>query len=235
MSDFKEKINQLGVDCVIKHNTILVEKYPLSYPQFLEIQQLATDYVLAGGYDVYILTNHTTLLTQGRGDRQNQTLGHHSIYPSNIPLYQIKRGGGITMHHPQQWIFYPIVKLHPERWSLIHHLSWLLEVTRETIQDEFAITGLMSQRNPLGLWWGEQKIASVGVGVDRFVTQHGIAVNIGEQPLEIETWNKLNPCGLSSNTYSSLSQKLTRTITIDTFAKMIKARIFNRQIPSYLI
>ena len=196
---------------------------------------MATEHVQESNQPVYIITNHSTLLTQGRGDRQNQSLGHSSTYPSNIPLYEIKRGGGVTMHHEQQWIFYPIVKLHPERWSLIHHLSWLLEVTREAIENEFHVEGLKSIRNPLGLWWGEQKIASVGVGVERFITQHGIAVNIGEQPLAIDEWNQLNPCGLNSNSYSCLNQKLKRVVSVAEFSSIMKKCIFNRVIPQTLI
>jgi lipoate-protein ligase B len=235
MHEFIGQLNLLGVDSVLIGNTILIEKYPLPYSLFLKIQQIATEYVLAGGLEVYILTNHSTLLTEGRGDRQNSTMGNQSVLPNDIPLYKIKRGGGVTMHHDHQLIFYPILKLHPERWSLIHHLSWLLEVTRETIQHEFAANSLSSVRNPLGLWWESQKIASVGVGVERFVTQHGIAINVGEQPLEMNAWNKLNPCGLASDTYTSLCEKLSRKILVQEFAHLFKQRIFNRQIPQQLI
>jgi len=232
---FLDQLDHMGIDRLLQENTILIEQYPLAYPQFLQLQQIATEYVLAVGLDVYILTNHTTLLTQGRGDRQNQSMGNQSIFPSDIPVYPIKRGGGVTMHHQQQLIFYPIIKLHPDRWSLIHHLSWLLEVTQKTIQEEFLVAGLTALRNPLGLWWDNQKIASVGVGVERFVTQHGIAINVGEQPLDIDAWNRLNPCGLSSDTYSCLSKKLNRSLTVREFAQVFKQRIFTRQIPATII
>ena len=180
-------------------------KPQLGYLEFLRWQAELTEVVRNDSSKKFIiLCNHPLLATMGRGDRQNQMLGLTSTLPENknIPLHFIKRGGGLTIHGPHQLIVYPILKLSPD-FGLNAYLEWLQTLVRSWVI-KLGGPELEYRRNPLGLWFQEKKVASIGVGVERFVTNHGLALNVEEIPSEVANLSELNPCGLASETYTSL-------------------------------
>lgn len=190
----------------------------MDYREALNLQQLARDFVQQSSKKVFIHCSHPLVVTMGRGDRQNQHLLNESNIDKSLDVVQIKRGGGATLHYPEQWIFYPIMKLHPEKWNLITHISWLLKMAKYGLA-HYGLEDTKALRNPLGLWHGMSKIASVGVGVDRFITQHGIALNLASPKIDQHIFEKLSPCGLSSNTYTSLYKETNNEVSFADFAQ----------------
>jgi lipoyl(octanoyl) transferase len=206
--------------------------FPFDYQKFLSLQDELTKYVKITKDKVFICCNHSTLGTMGRGDRQNADSGNTSFIPTSLPVHQIKRGGGLTLHHPGQWIFYPIVKLDADKWTLTKHLGWMMALTREILAD----WGLevIGKRNPLGVWSGDKKLASLGVGVNRFVSNHGLALNILPSELPADVFLALNPCGLNSNVYSSVSELVKTDVGVckfqEDFLKLIGQKVRQGQL-----
>jgi lipoate-protein ligase B len=108
-----------------------------------------------------------------------------------IDLVEIRRGGGATAHNPGQLVFYPILHLQELRLDINQYVR-----TLEAIGiDLLAGLGVESERRKgfPGLWVGERKIASIGVRVSRFVTCHGMAINIQN---DLSIFSFMIPCGL---------------------------------------
>jgi len=109
----------------------------------------------------------------------------------NIDIVDIRRGGGTTAHNPGQLVFYPIVHLQQLGLGIGEYVRTLETIGIELLEE----LGVHStQRKGLaGLWVGRRKIASVGVRVSKFVTHHGMAVNIRN---DLSIFDALVPCGL---------------------------------------
>src|SRR5690606_28011216 len=117
------------------------------------------------------------------------------------PVIKINRGGGLTFHAHNQVILYPVIKLNA-RFGLNDHLCTMATAFQLLLKDKL---DLEYRRNPLGLWHGQNKLASIGVELRRYITAHGLAFNLEKIPFDQSLFNTLNPCGLNSNTYASLS------------------------------
>lgn len=198
------------------NNYWVIESFPIEYTEFLSLQEKLTEWVRSSGEKVLICCNHKLLITHGRGDRQNKDLGNQSVIPQGVPEHHIKRGGGLTLHHENQWIFYPIVKLDAHKWTLNFHLQWMMRVVSSVLQNKWNIES-KNLRNPLGVWVGHLKIASIGVGVNRFVSNHGLALNLDKSELDANDFLSLSPCGLNSKVYSSVSEVLGQKVGVEDF------------------
>ncbi len=73
----------------------------------------------------------------------------------------------------------PIVKIGPS-YTLDDHMCWFLKSVAKVLQKGFRAEGAMTAKKLMGVWKDRKKLASIGVGVSRFVTEHGIALNLHE-------------------------------------------------------
>lgn len=158
--------------------------------------------------DVLLVGEHPHVITLGRGSHLENLLN------PNIPVVEIERGGDVTYHGPGQLIGYPIFQLGEGERDLHRYLRNLEEALRLTL----LTFDLESHRKAgwTGLWvqapgQGEKKIASIGVAVKKWVTYHGIALNIST---DLSYFTQINPCGLESGLMTSLSQCLGESITL---------------------
>lgn len=196
-------------------NCLVAWKFPVNYQDYLDLLDEVTAYVKSSGDKVFICCSHPTVATFGRGDRQNAHLNLESKVPTDIPRFDIKRGGGMTLHHEQQWIFYPIVKLDADHWTLTRHMCWMIGIVKVILAKwDLKVIGL---RNPLGVWFEQKKIASIGIGVNRFVSNHGLALNINSNQLDKEIFKAMNPCGLNASVYSSVNEILNTIYKVEDF------------------
>lgn len=169
----------------------------LEYGEFLKLQESIQERVFSRPQEQHlIICRHPLTLTRGRGDRQNQS--PEGVPPPHLPLVEIHRGGGLTIHGPHQVILYPILKLSPS-FGLVDYLEWLQQLTIGMVH-RYAGINLEGKRCPLGLWHGGKKYASIGIGLKHFVTGHGLALNVEIPPF----LPGLSPCGLAQETYSGL-------------------------------
>lgn len=201
-------------DCIVEEdsNILMVTKWNWEYSQCLEFQKKAQKFIQQNRkLKIYIFTNHPHCFTMGRGNER----GDESLVPFEkesasdfkFPLYNIHRGGGLTFHYPGQWIFYPIVAL-KESLSLHDLTCWMLKTVQQTLTEKLKIDHVITATKLMGVWRNKQKLASIGIGASRFVTEHGLALNIiydEEMFLEV---HKTSPCGIAPETYTSVDQVL---------------------------
>ncbi len=144
--------------------------------------------------DVLILTEHDAVVTLGRGTPSGATSG------VDVPVVEIERGGEATYHGPGQLVVYPILKLPDGRRDLHRYLRDLEEVVIGML-GEFQLDG--TRRDGLtGVWLGEKKICSIGVAVRRWVTYHGLAVNLHT---DLSAFRAFHPCGLDPDVMTRLA------------------------------
>jgi lipoate-protein ligase B len=120
-----------------------------------------------------------------------------------IPVVEVERGGEATYHGPGQLVAYPIVHLTQARRDLHRFQRDLEEIGIRTCRD----FGLEATRveGYTGVWIGARKVMSLGVAVRRWVTWHGLALNVST---DLAPFRSFNPCGLDGSVMTSLSEAL---------------------------
>lgn len=160
--------------------------------------------------DTILLGEHPPIITLGRGSH-----AENLINPS-IPVVEIERGGDVTYHGPGQLIAYPILLLPEGQRDLHRYLRNLEEVIIGTLK-AFGIEG---KRNPgwTGVWANDpqsgqlKKLASIGVSVKKWVTYHGLALNVST---DLAAFSQINPCGLQSEVMTSLQALRGQPVAMD--------------------
>jgi len=115
-------------------------------------------------------------------------------------VHEVERGGEATWHGPGQVVAYPILHLGEERRDLHRYLRDLEEVVIGVLA-EFELEGVRDE-SATGVWLGQQKICSVGVGVRHWVTFHGLALNVHT---DLSSFEGFQPCGLDSGVMTRLA------------------------------
>jgi lipoate-protein ligase B len=145
--------------------------------------------------DVLVLTEHEPVITVGRGTKPADVAG------ATIPIVEVERGGEATYHGPGQLVAYPILALPPPRRDLHRYLRDLEEVVIGVLR-EVDVEG--SRRPGLtGVWIGERKVCSIGVAVRRWVTWHGLALNLAA---DLDAFRQFRPCGLDPRSMTNLAE-----------------------------
>lgn len=221
---------------LLESNTYVITKKNWDYALSHQFQRFALKKVQEGqGLRFLICCSHPEILTNGRGlqkPRKGESFNliefnknQHSLLP--FPFFQIERGGGLTFHHPDQFIFYPIVKLNPKTLSLSKMIDQIFEIS-VTVLNEWGLENLSHTNKLLGLWHGEKKIASMGIAIEKLVTFHGMALNLKQNFRMQDSLKALNPCGLNSETYSSVESLINLPENSwEKFREQFITRIYN--------
>ena len=139
--------------------------------------------------ETLLLLQHEPCYTLGRG----ASLEHLRFDPHDppLPLHRIDRGGEVTHHAPGQLVLYPVLDLR-RRGSDLHRYLRALE---QLVIDLLAELGLAGERLPgrTGVWLEGCKLAAIGVGARRWISQHGLALNVD---MAMEGYEAITPCGL---------------------------------------
>ena len=199
----------------LNDHTLVVTKWNWEYKDAHAFQRYALSVVQENPLRVLICTSHPEVLTNGRGlqkPRKGEVLSLVEFRPEDhqnlpYPLAQIERGGGLTFHHPGQFIFYPIVKLNPKYLSLSNMIDQMFDFSIEVLKD-WGIKDLHHESKLLGLWQGERKLASMGIAIEKLTTFHGMALNLYYHPEMKSALQNLNPCGLNPETYISVEEMM---------------------------
>jgi lipoyl(octanoyl) transferase len=180
----------------------------LSYADALALQEdlvarKAADPALP---DELLLLEHDSIYTIGRTP-DTSSLRDPGALPH--PVITTNRGGQATYHGPGQLVGYPILDLRPRGQDLHRHLRALEDVLLALLAD-YGIAG--QRRDGLtGAWVGERKIASIGVGVRKWISMHGFALNVGP---DLSAFAAITPCGLAGVEMTSLSREAGREIGV---------------------
>jgi lipoate-protein ligase B len=160
--------------------------------------------------DTLILTEHEPVLTLGRGaDTRHLRVSVSELSVRGMAIIPVERGGDITYHGPGQLIAYPILDLRG-RGRDIHRYVRALEESAVRLLAGYGVAGERRPGAP-GVWAGADKIASVGIFVSRWVTLHGIAVNIDPN---LAHFDLIHPCGLVGTRMTSLAAQLGRPVAL---------------------
>lgn len=139
-----------------------------------------------------LLVEHPAVITLGARKSENKLLAAPlALTRDGIDLVQVGRGGGTTAHNPGQAVMYPIIKLKTLGLGVSEYVRTLEQIGIELLD---GLDVVAERRKGLpGLWIGERKIASIGVQIKKWVTYHGIAINICN---DLGIFGRIVPCGL---------------------------------------
>jgi lipoate-protein ligase B len=172
------------------------------YEEVHLLQQRLVEGIAAGRLPNHLLTGeHPPVVTLGRKTPRGTVVG------TAVPVVEIERGGEATYHGPGQLVAYPLVHLTKARRDLHAFQRDLEEVGIATLAD-FGIEG---RRNPglTGVWVGDRKIQSLGIAVRRWVTWHGLALNVST---DLAPFRAFHPCGLPGEVMTSMEVLLGRPV-----------------------
>jgi lipoate-protein ligase B len=152
--------------------------------------------------DTLILVEHPEVITLGRSARPENLLA-----PDAMPVVAVERGGDVTYHGPGQLVAYPIFRLAEDERDLHRLLRGLEESVIRTLA-AFDIPGRRIAGST-GVWTGSasapRKLASIGVAVRKWVTMHGLALNV---TTDLARFRAINPCGFDASVMTSMAKEL---------------------------
>jgi lipoyl(octanoyl) transferase len=165
-----------------------------------------------------LLLEHEPVYTMGR-TRDESSLREETLLPH--PVHRTNRGGQATYHGPGQLVGYPVLDLGLFDRDLHAYLRFLEEVLI-TLLARHGVRG-MRVEGKTGVWVGGGKIASLGVGVRKWISMHGFAINICGN---LAPFQHITPCGLPGVEMTSLEAQGVSGVTVESCAEEVGA-IFN--------
>ena len=197
----------------------------VEYGRALDLQNRCVDDYLSGtGGEKLLLLEHESVYTIGR-TRDQSSLGSSNALPH--PVFEINRGGQATWHGPGQLVAYPILGLERRGRDLHHYMRFLEKIIIRTC-GKLGVT--CHRRDGLtGVWVGSKKIASIGVGVRRWVTMHGLALNV--ERCSLEPFLHITPCGIVGVEMTCLEIEARRRSSVEETAKTL-AGAFLENLPN---
>ncbi len=167
--------------------------------------------------DTFLFVEHPPTITRGRGlQRKSGEEGAPramslAAVPANTAYFEIERGGDLTWHGPGQLVVYPIVKLDGHGFSPRHDVTGYLRKLESTFGGWLAHRGLITEarENATGIWVTmpgrpAKKIASIGIAVRKWVTYHGIGVNLANS---LDGFRAISPCGFAPDVMTTLARE----------------------------
>lgn len=166
-----------------------------------------------------ILLEHEDVYTSGTGASSNDL-----INTNNIPVFETGRGGKFTYHGPGQRVIYPMLNLGASNRTkdikkyIADLEKWIISTLNDFNIDAFIV------EDRVGIWvldkGLEKKIGAIGVRVKKWITYHGIAVNIFT---DLEKFNGIVPCGLKNFGIASM-QNLGKSVDFKSFDHALTRR-----------
>ena len=172
--------------------------------------------------DFLIICQHPHVYTIGKNGINDNLLVDEAFLKSNkIKFYDTNRGGDITYHGPGQIVLYPILDLEKLHIDIGKYLRFLEDCVIETL-NEFKIIGL-KLNGFTGVWVKIDnrlsKICSIGIKISKFITTHGLALNVNN---DLKYFEYIVPCGIKNVRITSVKEILGKHIDIDLVADRLR-------------
>lgn len=179
-----------------------------AYGETLELQRELRRRRISGelAEDVLLLVEHPPVVTLGRGSRATSLpLAPAQLERRGIEVFEVERGGDVTLHAPGQLVGYPILDLRQHR----EDLHWYLRSLEDALIQALGGLDIEADRNPgrTGVWTAGRKIASIGIHVKQWVTLHGFALNVAT---DLDFFDLIVPCGIPQVVMTSVAAELIR-------------------------
>ena len=174
--------------------------------------------------DQLLLLEHEPVYTIGRTPDRSSLSAPGRIRRGEVgaahlpyPLFVINRGGQATYHGPGQLMGYPIIDLRRCGHDLHKYLRWV----EQSLIDLLAKYGIAAARREslTGVWVGDRKIASIGVGVRHWITMHGFALNVCG---DLSPFNHIVPCGINNVAMTSIERETGTPVSVSCIAASLE-------------
>lgn len=202
---------------------------PQPYPAILDIQRnlfnrMVSDKKSLGKVEeeYLFLLQHTPVITLGRHAKSQNLLYTQDYLESiGVDVHFIERGGDVTYHGPGQLVVYPLIDLESHHLGVKDYVELLEKAVIVTLND-YGIQGEVVDGAP-GVWIGkgtpyERKICALGVKCSRYVSMHGLALNVNT---DLKGFNLINPCGFVDKGVTSMAAELGTDLNINEVAKKL--------------
>ena len=167
--------------------------------------------------DTVLLLEHEPVYTIGRGRDKSSLKGAATGVELPHPVVETNRGGQATYHGPGQLVGYLILDLHHYGMDLHVYLRNIEGFLIDFLRD----CGICAARREglTGVWVDDRKIASIGVGVRKWVSMHGFALNIGK---DLSAFDSIVPCGIAGVEMTSIERELESEIALKNSAEKME-------------
>lgn len=172
-------------------NAIIYDAGIVEYLKSLSFQKKMHSLVNEGYYDTFIFLQHPDVYTAGahyKGDLNN--------------AIKVNRGGYMTYHGPGQLVVYYIINMKRREINALELIKIIQNSVIELL-DGYGISSQPMLNEKTGVWSGDKKICSIGIGIDHFATMHGMALNIST---DLKKFSLINPCNFSPDIMTSMDQ-----------------------------
>jgi lipoyl(octanoyl) transferase len=177
-----------------------------------EMTELAAARTQGAIPDTVLVLEHEPVITLGSRAVPDQELSRpaQEYAERGIEVIEVSRGGRSTYHGPGQLVCYPILDLGSRGRDLRRYVRGLESSICATL-DDFGIEGhAIDAPHASGVWVDDRKIASIGVRCARWVTSHGLALNVD---LELDVYELFDACGLGAK-FTSMAAELGRPVEL---------------------
>ena len=174
-----------------------------------------------------LLVEHPPVITVSRrpGAAAHLLATPEQLRQRGVQVHETDRGGDITLHAPGQLVVYPILDLNRLGLRLHGYLRWLEDIVIEVLAE----VGVPGGRDECatGVWVGTppegRKICAMGVRVSRWVTMHGLALNVHP---DLSLFELIVPCGLANRAVTSLAAERVEVADLEDIKdRMVRAFI----------
>jgi lipoyl(octanoyl) transferase len=175
-----------------------------------------------------IFCQHPHVYTLGKSGEENHLLiNSDELTKHGAVFYKINRGGDITYHGPGQLVMYPILDLDQFFTDIHKYMRYLEEAVILTLSEFGIKAGRVDGLTGVWIEGGtptERKICAMGVKSSRWVTMHGIALNVNP---DLSYFNHIVPCGIVDKSVTSMQQELGKEISIDQVRESLRINMAN--------
>lgn len=176
---------QLAATSAITEQLIIRELGLQHYTNVWQAMQQFTDQRDSSTTDELWLLEHHSVFTQGQAGKEE-----HLLFPGDIPVVKVDRGGQVTYHGPGQLVVYVLLDL--KRRNLgVRALVTLIEQVLVELLAGYGVSAYAKADAP-GVYVDGAKIASLGLRVRKGCTFHGLALNVN---MDLSPFSRINPCG----------------------------------------
>ena len=176
----------------------------IDFSSACDIQRRAVKDVISGENSRIIFAEHPHVFTIGRNFHNYDLLVTRQILKKlNITVCKIDRGGSITYHGPGQIVCYPIIDLNRGKKDIRAYIRALENIIINVLS--LIKIDAHAKKELTGVWVKDKKIASIGIGVSRWVTYHGFALNV--KP-DLKYFSLINSCGLKDLVQTSIGKEM---------------------------
>jgi len=170
-----------------------------------------------------LFCEHPEVYTIGKsGNRDNILVTDEFLRAKKIDLFETSRGGDITFHGPGQLVCYPIIDLDNFFTDIHKYMRFLEEAVIRTCADYALSAGRV--QGFTGVWLDfedpdkARKICAMGVKTSRWVTMHGLALNVNT---DLNYFNNIVPCGIKDKEVTSLQKEINTRLEVKTVAEKL--------------